>query len=91
MAKIFRIQDPAPNWGDAEGDFLADHFDLEFESEEMEDEPATASMVRVTRRRFSEVRERYSRSPKNSMENHLLDCLAIMLDKKEWVDLLVWR
>lgn len=91
MAKVFKIQDPAPNWGDAEGEFLADNFDLEWESEDVEDAPATASMVRVTRDRLSRVRAKFEKAAANSMEKHMLDCLVIMLDRKEWVDLLVWR
>lgn len=91
MAQVFQVKDPAPNWGDAEGDFLADNFDLEWESEDPEDAPATASMVRVTRRRLAEMKERFSKARPDSMEKHVLDCLAIMLDRKEWVDLLVWR
>lgn len=83
MAKIFKIQDPAPAMGDAEAQFLTDNFPVEWESE-----VDGVQGVRVTQKDLSKFKSEMGAI--GPVEKHMVSCLELMLDRKEHVDLLVW-
>jgi hypothetical protein len=87
VAKIYRVQDPAPAMGDAEAKWLTENFDHEFENED-----ETVVCVRISRDDLSRYKYMNDDWEKNALAKHMVDCLTLMLNATpaKWVDLLVW-
>ena len=93
MAKIFRIENPAPSMGDQEAQWLVDNFDVQFEAHDgAEDLGPQAHMIRISRDDLHRYKYTHDDWEKDEMTKHMVDCLTIMLNKTaaKWVDLLVW-